>query len=121
MKKILLEYLQIRGKEGQDYLFCNLEGEKLTEYALKNIISKYNKKRGINKTGVHLFRHYYAKEYIKNGGDCLKLKKLLGHSSLEMTQVYVDLYATDLQENYSNLNPLDVLNGNVEKIKMRAV
>lgn len=33
-----------------------------------NIISKYNKQRRGEKTGAHLFRQYYAKNYIQNGG-----------------------------------------------------
>lgn len=84
-----------------------------------NIISKYNKQRGVEKTGVHLFRHYYAKNYIQNSGDCLKLQKLLGHTTLEMTKIYVELYGNDLQKDYNKFNTLDVLIGNTEKIKMR--
>lgn len=66
LKKVLYEYLVIRKGEKEDYLFCNLEGEQLTKDALNNIIAKYNRRRGINKTGVHLFRHYYARKYIQN-------------------------------------------------------
>lgn len=76
LKKVLLEYLKYRNGELQDYLFCNLSGKQLIEDALNNIIKKYNKKRGVNKTGVHLFRHYFAKNYIQNGGNALKLQKL---------------------------------------------
>lgn len=66
-----------------------------------------------------MFRHYFAKTYIQNGGDCLKLQKLLGHAALEMTKVYVEVYGNDLQKDYNKLNPLDVLVGNKEKIKMK--
>lgn len=120
LKKVLYEYLVIRKGEKEDYLFCNLEGEQLTKDALNNIIAKYNRRRGINKTGVHLFRHYYARKYIQNGGDCFRLQKLLGHSNLEMTRKYVELYLEDLQANYNNLNPLDTIVGNKEKIRMKA-
>ena len=119
LKKVLIEYLAIRKGSSEDYVFCNLEGKQLTKDALNNIISKYNKQRGVEKTGVHLFRHYYAKNYIQNGGDCLKLQKLLGHTTLEMTKIYVELYGNDLQKDYNRFNPLDVLIGNKEKIKMR--
>lgn len=119
LKKVVIEYLAIRKGSLEDYVFCNLEGKQLTKDALNNIISKYNKQRGVEKTGVHLFRHYYAKNYIQNGGDCLKLQKLLGHTTLEMTKIYVELYGNDLQKDYNKFNPLDVLIGNTEKIKMR--
>lgn len=88
---------------------------------MKNYITRYNNKRGISKTGIHLFRHYFAKTYIQNSGDCLKLQKLLGHSSLEMTKIYIGLYGNDLQKGYEKLNLLDLLVGSKEKINMRKV
>ncbi len=120
LKKVLLEYLKIRGGTQEDYLFCNLEGKQLTRHALGNIVSKYNKSRGIEKTGIHLFRHFFAKNYIQNGGNALKLQKLLAHRTLAQTQKYVDLYGQDLQKDYDKFNPLDNLCANSERIKMRA-
>lgn len=109
------------------------ENKKLyTDKEIEKLLKKPNKKKGtfaefrtwalesfLVATGVHLFRHYYAKNYIQNGGDCLKLQKLLGHTTLEMTKIYVELYGNDLQKDYNRFNPLDVLIGNTEKIKMR--
>lgn len=118
LKKILLEYLKIRGGEPSDYLFCNLEGKQLTKNALNNIISKYNKKRGVNKTGIHSFRHYFAKSYIQNGGNAFKLQKLLGHSTLEETKRYVDLFSNDLQKDFDQFSPLDAISNNSERIKL---
>lgn len=120
IKKLLLEYLQIRGIEPENYLFCNLEGLQLTKNALNNIISKYNVKRGVNKTGIHLFRHYFAKTYIQNGGNALKLQKILGHSTLKETQRYVDLFGQDLQVDFDKFSPLDTICNYNERIKIRA-
>lgn len=119
LKKVLIEYLKIRGKELDDYLFCNIEGNQLTKNALNNIVNKYNRKRGVTTTGIHLFRHYFAKNYIQNGGNALKLQKLLGHSTLKETQRYVDLFGNDLQKDFDNFSPLDNLYCNSQKIKMR--
>lgn len=118
LKKILMEYLKIRGGEKDEYLFCNLEGNQLTINALTNVIIKYNRKRGINKTGIHLFRHYFAKNYIQNGGNALKLQKLLGHSTLEQTKRYVDLFGQDLQKDFEDFCPLDIICDYKERIKM---
>lgn len=118
LKKVLQEYLKYRGGEKQDYLFCNLEGRKLTEYAINNLITRYNTGRGVQKTGIHAFRHFFAKEYIQNGGNVFKLQKLLGHSTLEQTQRYVDLFGEDLQTDFDRYNPLDQLNVNCDRIKM---
>ena len=119
IKKVLLEYIKIRKGEEQDYLFCNLEGEKLTQSALHNIIGRYNIKRGVKKTGIHLFRHYFAKKYIQNGGNALKLQKILGHSTLRETQRYVDLFGKDLQKDFEEFSPLDRIYSNKQRIKMK--
>lgn len=119
LKKILLEYLKIRGNNESDFLFCNLEGKQLTRNALIHIIKNYNTKRGVKKTGIHLFRHYFAKNYIQNGGNALKLQKLLAHRTLSQTQRYVDLYGQDLQQGFDEYNPLDQLSPNKERIKIQ--
>lgn len=119
LKKILLEYLKIRGNNENDFLFCNLEGEQLTKDALIHIVKNYNNKRNVKKTGIHLFRHYFAKTYIQNGGNALKLQKLLAHRTLAQTQRYVDLYGQDLQQGFDEYNPLDQLSPNKERIKMQ--
>ena len=72
-------------------------------------VRKCNISRGVTKTSLHLFRHTFAKNYIIAGGDSVYLQRLLGHSTLSMTNHYVRLYSTDLQKNYDKFNPLDNL------------
>jgi len=119
LKKILIEYLKYRKGEKEDYLFCDVEGEQIKRSALNKIIERYNNQRGVEKTGIHKFRHYFAKNYIQNGGDALKLQKILGHSTLKQTQQYVDLFGKDLQKDFDDLNPLNKFYKNTERIKMR--
>ena len=44
-----------------------------------------------------------------SGGDIFRLQKILGHSTLEVTKGYVNLFGQDLQQNYEQFNPLDRL------------
>lgn len=92
-----------------DYLFCNVGEEQLTVNALKHSITKYNHSRGVDKISVHAFRHTFAKNWIRNTGDVFRLQKLLGHSSLDMTRAYVNMFSEDLKEGFEEHNPLDVL------------
>lgn len=91
----------------EDYLFCNVAGEKLTEDALKQSIRDYNYSRGVQRSSVHAFRHTFAKLWIRNNGDVFRLQKMLGHSTLDMTRRYVNLFSSDLQEGFDNYSPLD--------------
>ena len=90
-----------------DYLFCNIAGERLTENALKLSIIDYNKARGVNRTSIHAFRHTFAKHWIRNNGDVFRLQKMLGHSSLDMTRNYVNMCSSDLKEGFDTFSPLD--------------
>lgn len=103
-KRILKEYISYyrTDEEGNiledEYLFCNRYGEKMTDKALQRAISEYNRKRGVNKTSIHLFRHTFAKNWITSDGDIVSLSKILGHSSLKMVQDYANLYSSDVKE-----------------------
>ena len=58
----------------------------------------YNKRRGVNTTGIHRYRHTFAKQWIINGGNVVSLSKLLGHSSLDITENYIHLLVSDIAE-----------------------
>ena len=84
-------------------------GTKLDIRTAQEQIQRYNKSRGVNKTSVHLFRHTFATMYLKNGGDIYRLQKLLGHSSIKITEKYLHYTTAELQRDYNKLNPLDRL------------
>lgn len=106
----------------EDYLFCNQYGEYLTDRALETSIRRYNKSRGVDKTSSHALRHTFAKNWVVNGGDVFRLQKLLGHSTLEMTRHYVNLFGADLKKDFEDFAPLDNLTkgqGGSKKVKMK--
>ena len=53
---------------------------------------------GIGKRIVpHQFRHTYASEMLRSGVEFVSIMKLLGHTSPEMTMLYLDVALPDLQ------------------------
>lgn len=118
---ILREYMGIRGGNEGEYLFSNESGSQLTENALRCSIARYNRRRGVEKTSIHLFRHTFAKKYLVDcGGNAFTLQLLLGHSTLDMTKHYCAIFDADIAKNYDNFSPLAQLQstGN-KKIKIR--
>jgi len=108
MEVVLREYMKIRAGRPEDFLFPNAVGDQLTEDALRHAIRGYNHHRGVEKTSIHAFRHTFARMYLVDcEGNALKLQKLLGHSTLKMTQHYVKLYDQDLVRDYQEHSPLD--------------
>ena len=121
MVAILREYLRHRGGEAADYLFCTETGSQLTENGLRQSIARYNTRRGVQKTSIHLFRHTFARKYLIDcGGDAFTLQKLLGHSTLAMTKHYCAILDADLTKNYDNFSPLAQMKSNSTRIKINA-
>lgn len=117
---ILKEYMRIRGGADDDYLFSNESGAQLKEYGLRSSIARYNKRRGVNKTSIHLFRHTFARKYLVDcGGNAFTLQRLLGHSTLDMTKHYCAIFDADIARNYDSFSPLAQMKQNNQRIKMR--
>ncbi|MFR1377670.1 MAG: tyrosine-type recombinase/integrase [Clostridium neonatale] len=120
--EILQTYMKIRGGELEDCLFCTDFGKTLDRQTVNLSINIYNKKRGVEKTGIHRFRHTFAKKWILYGGDVFKLQKILGHSSMAIVRMYVEMFTSDLKQNFDEINPLEQLQIQVNeklRIKMR--
>lgn len=107
--KVLREYIELSKLEAGDYLFPEYEGKQLMVRSAESSITEYNNSRGVEKTSIHLFRHTFAKNYIMNGGNPMKLQKLLNHKTLDMTMKYVNLYGQDISNDLDIFNPLDNL------------
>ena len=65
LRNILQEFLKYRQyKTTEDFLFCNVFGQQLVKSTSYHMLSEYNKRRGINTTGIHRYRHTFAKQII---------------------------------------------------------
>ena len=117
IKKILQEYLKYRKGEPQDYLFCNVYGNQLVRSTVYHSFYDYNKKCGVAKTGMHRYRHTFAKNCVLMGGNVVTLQKILGHSSLDITQNYLNLLVSDIQKDVEEFNILREFNRTSIKMK----
>ncbi|OMP66874.1 tyrosine-type recombinase/integrase [Domibacillus epiphyticus] len=97
LKKILIKYERIR-KEfvenkllSEDTYFLSYKLQGLAHLSLDNIVKEAGKRADVNKKRIspHMFRHYFALTTLLNGCDIYSLSRLLGHSSLTVTQTYL--------------------------------
>jgi integrase/recombinase XerD len=107
LKEVLQEYLRYRKGAPEDFLFVTVYGEQFTKDTMGECLRIYNHSRGVTKTGIHLFRHTFAKNWIMNGGDIFRLQKILGHSTLDMVKNYVAIYGADLKKDYDQYSLFD--------------
>jgi integrase/recombinase XerD len=121
LKEVLQEYLRYRKGGPDDFLFCSVYGEQFTKDTMGEVLRLYNNSRGVEKTGIHLFRHTFAKNWIMNGGDIFRLQKVLGHSTLDMVKQYANLYGADLKRDYDQFSLFDRAKASGEQHKTQQV
>ena len=63
---------------------------------------------GLKEIHPHCFRNNFAKRFLMNGGDIYTLSRLLGHSSVIVTErAYLDVDTDDLHSLYQKYSPME--------------
>jgi site-specific recombinase XerD len=72
---------------------------RLTSRSIEMIIKKYAIKAGITKKVTpHILRHSFATDLLSNGADIRSVQALLGHASINTTQIYTHVTDSHLRE-----------------------
>ena len=82
------------------YIWLNYRGDPLSRISAYKIVKKY---LGVS---PHVLRHSFASSLIIGGADLRVVQELLGHSSLETTQIYTHIQKQNLQETMRAFHPL---------------
>jgi len=91
---------------GEEALFLNRRGERLTRQGLWQIIKGYAKsaKLGVKIT-PHTLRHSFATHMLSGGADLRSVQELLGHANISTTQVYTHLTTEHIRRAYEKSHP----------------
>ena len=103
--KAVRRYLS-KEHSGSEYLIESKSKSCLSANSLLQVVIRIGKAAGIENVHPHKFRHTFATSYLRNGGDPLTLQKLLGHTTLAMTNHYVAMNADDLSKRHLLASPL---------------
>lgn len=96
------EYLKKR-KCQSNYLFVNKNCKPLSRISAYKITKKY-----LN-VSPHVLRHSFATSLVLGGADLRVVQELLGHASLNTTQIYTHIQKENLQQTVLNYHPLEML------------
>ncbi|MBQ9214736.1 MAG: tyrosine recombinase XerD [Bacteroidales bacterium] len=90
----------------KDYLFLNKNGGKLSRVMVFKIVKQLCDKAGINKpVSPHTFRHSFATHLVKGGANLRAVQEMLGHESIQTTEIYTHLDNEYLRETIMTCHP----------------
>lgn len=91
----------------QEYLFTNMNGDKLTRQGFWKIIKHYAKLAKIDKDITpHTLRHSFAAHLLENGAPLKEIQGILGHADISSTQVYAQMVRNKYSQTYKKYHPM---------------
>lgn len=79
----------------------------LNRDSLRHLLLRIGRRADVLNPHPHKFRHTFAVEFLRNGGDVFTLQQLLGHTTLDMVSRYVQLAQVDMERAHRRANPSD--------------
>lgn len=94
------------GVQAPEYLFVNPDGSQLKPHTvLRTVKHALTGHTLASRLSPHTLRHSFATDMLNNGAELPGVQKLLGHKSLETTQVYTHITYRELKQNYQLAHP----------------
>lgn len=108
---VLKDYLELRRahfakKNTSDEFFLNRDGKKMSRVIVWKDLAEIGRLSGITtKLHPHLLRHTFATHLLSGGADLRSLQEMLGHESLNTTQIYTHVDTSDLKRKHKLAHP----------------
>jgi len=98
---------QLTGSKKTGAVFITSQGQRIIDRRVQKILNHYAKSVGIGKRVYpHILRHTFATHMLDGGADLRVVQELLGHASLETTQIYTHVSKSQAKKVYLTAHPL---------------
>jgi site-specific recombinase XerD len=111
LRKRLYRFEQFKCKKGihSDLVFVGSRGTRWEKRNSSTSLYLLQRKLGLPTFGWHRLRHTFATNYLRQGGDIVRLSIVLGHSQITTTQRYLHLLTEDLSASHERVSILNRL------------
>ena len=86
-------------------LLLNLRGARLSRQSIWEVINKIALQNNLAELTPHTLRHAFATHLLEGGADVRVVQELLGHSSVNTTQIYTHITVERLREVFAETHP----------------
>ncbi len=86
--------------------FATANGTSILRDNLLKSIYRLGERAGVQDPTIHRFRHTFAINFLRNGGDIYTLQWILGHSTLDMVKRYLAIAQVDVQAAHRRASPV---------------
>jgi site-specific recombinase XerD len=110
--KYLWKYTRLHRKPAdpsERHVFLNRRGEAMTPSGVDQALYRIRDATGIEgvRVSAHTFRHSFARMWLEHGGEVYSLSRLLGHTNVQITEVYLrDFQARQARQHHTEFSPL---------------
>ena len=96
---LYMDARKAKDSKNKDILFLSNRGGALTRVMVFYVIRDAVARAGIDKTvSPHIFRHSFATHLLAGGASIRQVQEMLGHESIETTEIYTHLDTSRLRE-----------------------
>lgn len=96
-RRILWRYLVTRpDAQPGDPLFATSTNRPIERNNLRRLLKDIGDRAAVTRVTVHRFRHTFAVNFLRNGGNVLELQEMLGHENMDTVRIYARLAEVDL-------------------------
>ncbi len=96
---------QVPGAAVHRALFTSDRGAALTRAGAWRIVTERGRQIGLGRVTPHSLRHAFATHLVQNGADLRAVQELLGHASIQTTEVYTHLDSDHVRALHRRFHP----------------